>query len=128
MGLTAHGSFGAYIYNYVAADEYIQSVYSDQGNMSNIMPSTRDLGFETQQLYSDYFLERADFFRIDNITLGYTFRKLWNNKSNLRLAFSVQNVGTITGYSGIDPELSNGIDRHVYPRPRVFSLTANLNF
>ena len=128
LGLTAHGSFGAYIYNYVAADEYIQSVYSDQGNMSNIMPSTRDLGFESQQLYSDYFLESADFFRIDNITLGYTFRKLWNSKSNMRLAFSVQNVATITGYTGIDPELSNGIDRDVYPRPRVFSLTANLNF
>lgn len=128
LGINAHGSFGAYVYNYVRADLYLQSVYSDQGSFSNILPSTRDLGFETQQLYSDYFLESADFFRLDNITLGYTFKKLWNSDSSLRLAFAVQNVFTITGYSGVDPELSDGIDRDVYPRPRTFSLSANLNF
>ena len=128
LGINAHGSFGAYVYNYVRADQYLQSVYSDQGSFSNILPSTRDLGFETQQLYSDYFLESADFFRLDNITLGYTFKKLWNSDSSLRLAFAVQNVFTITGYSGVDPELSDGIDRDVYPRPRTFSLSANLNF
>lgn len=128
LGINAHGSFGAYVYNYVRADQYLQSVYSDQGGFSNILPSTRDLGFETQQLYSDYFLESADFFRLDNITLGYTFKKLWNSDSSLRLAFAVQNVFTITGYSGVDPELSDGIDRDVYPRPRTFSLSANLNF
>ena len=128
LGINAHGSFGAYVYNYVRADQYLQSVYSDQGSFSNILPSTRDLGFETQQSYSDYFLESADFFRLDNITLGYTFKKLWNSDSSLRLAFAVQNVFTITGYSGVDPELSDGIDRDVYPRPRTFSLSANLNF
>lgn len=128
LGINAHGSFGAYVYNYVRADQYLQSVYSDQGSFSNILPSTRDLGFETQQLYSDYFLESADFFRLDNITLGYTFKKLWNSDSSLRLAFAVQNVFTITEYSGVDPELSDGIDRDVYPRPRTFSLSANLNF
>ena len=128
LGINAHGSFGAYVYNYVRADQYLQSVYSDQGSFSNILPSTRDLGFETQQSYSDYFLESADFFRLDNITLGYTFKKHWNSDSSLRLAFAVQNVFTITGYSGVDPELSDGIDRDVYPRPRTFSLSANLNF
>ena len=127
FGLSGHGAFGAYVYNYVKADQYLQQVYSDQGNFSNILPSTRDLGFNTQQLYSDYFLESGDFFRIDNMTLAYTFPKLWNSKSSLRLAFTVQNVCTITGYSGIDPELS-GIDRDVYPRPRTFSFSANLNF
>ena len=128
FGLSGHGAFGAYVYNYVKADQYLQQVYSDQGNFSNILPSTRDLGFNTQQLYTDYFLESGDFFRIDNMTLAYTFPKLWNSKSSLRLAFTVQNVCTITGYSGIDPELSSGIDRDVYPRPRTFSFSANLNF
>ena len=99
-----------------------------RGSFSNILPSTSKLGFQTQQLYSDYFLESADFFRLDNITIGYTFKKLWKSDSNLRLAFTVQNVCTITGYSGVDPELSDGIDRDVYPRPRTFSLSANLNF
>lgn len=126
LGMNAHGSFGAYVYNYIKADQYLQSVYSDQGSFSNILPSTRDLGFDTQQLYSDYFLERADFVRLDNITLAYTFKKLWG-KSDLRLAFAVQNVFTITGYSGISPELSSGIDRDVYPSPRTFSVSANIN-
>lgn len=128
LGLNAHGAFGAYVYNYIRADQYLQQVYSDQGSFSNILPSTRDLGFDVQQLYSDYFLEKGDFFRLDNITLGYTFKKLWNNNSDLRLAFTIQNVCTITGYKGIDPELANGIDRDVYPRPRTFSLSVNLNF
>lgn len=128
FAVSGHGAFGSYVYNYVAADQYLQSVYSDQGNFSNILRSTRDSGFQNQQLYSDYFLEKGDFFRIDNISLGYTFRKLWDKSSSLRLTFGVQNVATFTGYSGIDPEIYSGIDKEVYPRPRVFSISANLNF
>lgn len=112
----------------MAADQYLQSVYSDQGSFSNILRSTRDTGFQNQQLNSDYFLEKGNFFRIDNLSLGYTFNKLWNNASSLRLTFGVQNVLTLTGYSGIDPEIYSGIDKEVYPRPRVFSVSANLNF
>ena len=128
LSISGHGSFGNYVYNYVKADQYCQSVYSDQGSFSNILRSTRDLGFETQQLYSDMWLENGSFFRFDNVTLGYNFRKLWNDKSTLRLTFGVSNLATITGYSGIDPELSNGIDREVYPRPRTFNVGVNLNF
>lgn len=128
LAINGHGAFGNYVYNYVQADQYIQSVYSDQGSFSNILVSTRDTGFQTQQLYSDYWLEKGNFFRIDNITLGYTFHKLWNSSSSLRLKFSVSNVAQITGYSGIDPEIYSGIDKEVYPRPRTFTLGANLSF
>ncbi len=128
LAISGHGSFGNYVYNYVAADQYVQSVYSDQGSFSNILKSTRDLGFQQQQLYSDMWLEKGSFFRFDNITLGYTFNKLWNNSSRLRLTFSVSNVATITGYSGLDPELTDGIDREVYPRPRSYTFGANLTF
>ncbi len=128
LSINGHGAFGNYIYNYVRADEYLASTYSDQGSFSNILCSTKDLGFVNQQLYTDYFLESGSFFRIDNITLGYTFRKLWNSSSNLRVTFSVNNVCTFTGYSGLDPELYSGLDREMYPRPRTFSLGLNLNF
>lgn len=128
FAVSGHGSFGSYIYNYVSADQYTESVYSDQGNMSNILRSTRDKGFGKQQLYSDYFLEKGDFFRIDNISIGYTFPRLWDDSSSLRLTLGVQNVCTLTGYSGVDPEIYSGIDKEVYPRPRVFMLGANLNF
>lgn len=128
LALSGHGAFGNYVYNYVAADQYVQSVYSDQGNFSNILRSTRDKGFQRQQLYSDIWLEDGSFFRFDNITLGYTFNKLWNTDSRLRLTFGIQNVATITKYSGVDPELYSGIDREVYPRPRTYNLGVNLTF
>lgn len=128
LAISGHGSFGNYVYNYVAADQYVQSVYSDQGSYSNILQSTADTGFQTQQLYSDMWLENGSFFRFDNITLGYTFDKLWNDNSRLRLTASVSNIATITGYSGIDPELPDGLDREVYPRPRTYSFGVNLTF
>ena len=128
FAISGHGSFGNYMYNFVAADQYVQSVYSDQGSYSNILKVTKETGFQTQQLYSDYFLENASFFRIDNISLGYTFPKLWNSSSSLRLTFGVQNVAVFTGYSGIDPEIYSGIDREVYPRPRTYSFSASLSF
>lgn len=128
LSLSGHGSFGNYVYNYVAADQYVQSVYSDQGSFSNILRSTRDNGFQQQQLYSDMWLEDGSFFRFDNVTLGYTFDRLWNSSSRLRLTFSVSNIATITGYSGLDPELTDGLDREVYPRPRTYTLGVNLTF
>ena len=128
LSIAGHGAFGFYVYNYVKADEYQQGVYSDQGYYANILKSTRDSGFAIQQLYSDYWLEKGDFFRIDNISLGYTFRKLWNNVSSLRLTLGVSNLCTITKYDGLDPEISSGIDRNVYPRPRTYNLGINLTF
>lgn len=128
LSISGHGAFGNYVYNYIAANQYVQQVYSDQGSYSNILRSTRDLGFQAQQLYSDIWLENASFFRFDNITLGYTFKKLWGSGTSLRLTASVSNLATITGYSGIDPELSSGIDQSVYPRPRTYTVGINLNF
>ena len=128
LAISGHGSFGNYIYNYVAADQYKEQVYSDQGSYSNILRKTRDSGFNQQRLYTDYFLEKGSFFRIDNITLGYTFKRLWDNNSTLRATFSVQNVATLTGYSGLDPEIYNGIDKEIYPRPRTYTVGLNLTF
>lgn len=128
IALSGHGTFGNYVYNYVKADQYLQQAYSDQGSFSNLLLSTIETGFDNQQLYSDYWLEDGSFFRIDNITLGYTFKSLWNKSSSLRVTFGVSNVCTITGYDGIDPEIYSGIDREVYPRPRTYTLGLNLNF
>ncbi|MDO7742872.1 MAG: TonB-dependent receptor, partial [Pedobacter sp.] len=62
------------------------------------------------------------------INLGYRFGKIFQSKANLMLSASVQNVFTITKYSGLDPEVPNGVDNNLYPRPRVFSLGLNVNF
>lgn len=128
FALSGHGAFGNYIYNYVKASDYKESVYSDQGSYSNILRATRDNGFNQQRLYTDHFLEKGDFFRFDNITIGYTFDNLWNSSSKLNLNFGIQNIGTITGYSGLDPEMYSGIDKNVYQRPRVYTFGMNLTF
>jgi TonB-dependent starch-binding outer membrane protein SusC len=68
--------------------------------------------------------------RLDNINIGYNFGKVMHNKAALRLSASVQNVFIITKYSGLDPEnsSSSGVDYTIYPRPRIFSIGANLDF
>lgn len=128
LGVNGHGSFGGYVYNYQAASDSYDSMYGDNGVSSNILKSTVKSGFTQQRLYTDYFLEKANFFKLDNITLGYSFKKLWNSNNNLRLAFAVQNVFTITSYSGLDPEIYSGIDNNIYQRPRTYMLSLNLNF
>jgi len=128
FGINGHGSFGNYVYNYVAASESLDDLYTANGTSGNILKSTLETRFTQQRLYTDYFLENGAFFRLDNITLGYTFKKLWNSSSSLRLSFSAQNIVTITGYSGLDPEIYSGIDKNVYQRPRVYMLGVNLNF
>ena len=66
--------------------------------------------------------------KLDNITLGYNFQKLWKNRIDLRVFAIMQNVFTITRYKGLDPEIFNGIDNNVYPRPRTFLVGVNLGF
>jgi outer membrane receptor protein involved in Fe transport len=65
---------------------------------------------------------------MDNMTLGYNFDKLANNTGRLRLYATVQNLFIITKYTGLDPELSNGIDNNIFPRPRTFMLGVSLEF
>jgi hypothetical protein len=87
---------------------------------------------------SDLFLESGDFFRLKNITLGYTIPSDVVDKigiSRLRLYLSGQNVFTITGYSGLDPELGltdNNLQQNVdfaqFPQARTFMLGANIGF
>ncbi len=128
LGINGHGSFGAYIYNYVAASQSLESLYSGIGISSNVLHSTIENGFMQERIYTDHFLEKADFFRIDNITLGHTIKRLWKDNTSLRLSFSVQNVFSLSSYNGLDPEVYSGIDRNIYQRPRMFMMGANLNF
>ncbi len=128
LTISGHGSFGNYIYNYIAADQFKEQVYSDQGYYSNILKKTSETGFNQQRLYTDYFLEKGSFFKIDNITIGYLFDYLWNTNSKLRATFTAQNIATFTKYSGLDPEIYYGIDRNIYPRPRTFSVGLSLMF
>src|SRR5690606_31584757 len=92
--------------------------------LANLPVSVLESNFNTTStvILSDYFIENASFLKMDNITLGYDFGSFFgkNDSSSIRLSASVQNVFTITNYSGIDPEVFGGIDNAIYPRPRAY--------
>lgn len=101
----------------------------------NVYKEALDVKLTEDPRFSDYFLENGNFLKIDNVTLGYTFRFPGNKYvKSLRLYAYCSNLAVITGYSGIDPEvritgLEPGIDRRdSYPRTRTYSFGVNWSF
>lgn len=132
LGFNLRASIGNYVYNAKAADLASLNSFTNQGSISNYYkPAIEQTGFTLtssgEQKASDMFLENASFLKMDNITFGYTFKKFFTDKISGRISASVQNVFTITKYSGMDPEC-NAIDENIWPRPRTFTLGLNLNF
>ena len=131
FGLAAHGSFGNYLYNNFNSNSAVLRTIKNPilfvGNAGTNYLSTN---FVNNQYLSDYYIENASYFRLDNINIGYNAGKVFNKKASLRLSAAIQNVFVITKYSGLDPENSDthGIDNTIYPRPRIFSLGCNLDF
>jgi len=127
LGFTMRASFGNYVYNNVASQYGTEQAVGLNNYLQNIHTSYFDTGFKRTQLLSDYYVENASFVRMDNINLGYNFPK-FIKESKLRIFGSVQNAFIITKYSGLDPEVFNGIDNNLYQRPRVYSLGFNFQF
>jgi TonB-dependent starch-binding outer membrane protein SusC len=131
LGLAAHGSVGNYLYNnYASNNTVLRSIKNPINFIGNASADYLKTGFVNNQYFSDYYIENASFLRLDNINVGYNLGRIFHNKSSLRINASVQNVFVITKYSGLDPENSDihGTDNNIYPRPRIFSLGANLDF
>jgi len=127
LGFNGHANFGNYVYNNIKSKDYKTKASLGNGTYSNILSYTADQGFDNLQLYSDFFLEKASFFRMDNITLGHNFKTI-SEKFDLGVNLSVQNAFVITKYSGLDPEVYLGIDNNMYSRPRSFLFGLNVNF
>ncbi len=99
--------------------------------MGNIPTSVLETGIVNQNstnVLSDMYVENASFLKMDNISLGYTFPKWLEGNASLRLFAGVQNVFTITKYSGLDPEITKGTDNTIYPRQRTILVGANVKF
>lgn len=134
LGLAAHASFGNYMYNQFNSNNGVLRAIKNPLNFvqngSRSYLDTYFSGTNVNEYLSDYFIENASFFRLDNINLGYNAGKVFHNKASLRLLASIQNVFIITKYKGLDPEVSSdgGVNFTIYPRPRIFSLGANLDF
>jgi iron complex outermembrane receptor protein len=134
LGLAAHGSFGNYLYNQFSSNNGVLRALKNPltfiNNGSRSYLTTTFSGSSINEYLSDYFIENASFFRLDNINIGYNAGKVLKDKANLRISGSVQNVFVITKYKGLDPEVSSdsGVTYTIYPRPRIFSLALNFDF
>lgn len=131
LAASAHGNIGNWVYDNVSSDNEMKADFWTNNFVSNRMSSALATNFEQAQYLSDYYLHNASFFKIDNVTLSYNFADLIKAKDRslgMNVYFTVQNVCTFTGYDGLDPEIYNGIDNNLYPRPRTYVLGVKLNF
>jgi len=127
LGFTLRAQLGNYVYNNVAASNgSYQNITSSNVTPTNMDASVLTTGFTAPQYLSDYYVRKASFLRMDNITIGYAFQyggRPW------RAYATVQNAFTITGYDGVDPTAGlNGIDNNIYPRSRTFSGGLSVRF
>jgi TonB-dependent starch-binding outer membrane protein SusC len=134
LSTAGHAAVGNYVYNNVASNRgAYNNIWRPEGPyLGNVATSVEDVNFFNQQYLSDYYVQNASFFKLDYLTLAYSFGNLIKNTANLRLSFTVNNVFTITKYKGIDPEINTGttvgIDNNLYPRSRMFVFGVNLLF
>ena len=132
LAASGHGSFGNWVYNNTASDGEMFGDLWTNNFTSNRLSSSLVSDFNKAQYHSDYYVTDASFFKVDNVTLGYTFPALCKTKDGRALGLNIyataQNVATITKYAGLDPEVFGGIDNNLYPRPRTYILGIKLNF
>ncbi|MGI9532316.1 SusC/RagA family TonB-linked outer membrane protein [Lutimonas sp.] len=136
------GQAGGYVYNNTANAFFTAGAIANARNVTPDVLVSGEAG-NAEAAVSTRFLEKADFFRFQNMTLGYDFMLSDTSAiDKLRLSLTGQNLFIITDYTGLDPELSTnpgsgdllnnlptaGIDYTSYPRPRVFTLGINLVF
>jgi TonB-dependent starch-binding outer membrane protein SusC len=130
FSFAGRANFGNYVYNNVASmNGELSRLYRPEGPyLSNINPEALYTRFNNAQYLSDYYIQNASFFKMDNISLAYNFGEVIKGVRNLSIGAIVQNAFVITKYEGLDPEVSGGIDNNIYPRPRNFVLSLNLDF
>ncbi len=137
LGVQIRGAFGFEILNLTAAKWGAPTMLT----RGNVLKSAFDkvygkaiLADDQPCQYVSYYVEKGDYVKIDNITLGYTFDFNKPCFKSLRLFTTIRNAATITGYSGIDPELSvagltPGVDNYNrYPATRSYTLGVSLKF
>lgn len=132
MSFALRSSLGNYVYNNIQSNREAwdgSQMFDQSGFLKNRLNSAWDRNFHVGQYRSSHYIQKASFVRMDNITLGYTFNKLFTDNQSARVYFTVQNPFVITNYSGLDPEVSGeGIDNNIYPRPVSFMLGFSLKF
>lgn len=128
LGMSFRANIDNYVYNGMGMSTgAFETVSYNNSQLNNLNTSFLKTGFKTRQYLSDYYVENASFLKLDNLSLSYNVGKI-NKWASLSVSAMVQNVFTITGYSGTDPEVPNGMDNSFYPRPRTYSVSLGLQF
>ena len=139
FGFSLRASLGNYVYNNVEQGMSNMNTGEWFSNslkyFSNRLKSTVERNWQTYEItskLSDYYVKNASFLKCDNITLGYSFNNLfkssgWHGLSGRAYA-TASNVFTITNYDGLDPEVGDGYDNNLYPRPFSVVVGLSLNF
>jgi TonB-dependent starch-binding outer membrane protein SusC len=129
---TAGASFHANLGHYLFYKPYDNSIsmtgWQESQNLTNMYYETLFSHTNQYEAYSDFYLQNASFLKMDNFNVGYNFGKLFTGSTAvLRINASLQNIFTITNYTGQDPETNSGYQVS-YPIPRIYALGLNLNF
>ena len=128
LGMSFRANIDNYVYNGMGMSTGAwETVSYNNSQLNNLNASFLKTSFKTRQYLSDYYVENASFLKLDNLSLSYNVGKI-NKWASLTVSAMVQNVFTITGYSGTDPEVPNGMDNSFYPRPRTYSVSLGLQF
>ena len=130
LSFSGRVSLDNYVYNNVASGATYRNLYNSMEYLSNMSTQADKAGFGNalNTRFSDFYMENASFFRMDFINLGYTFKNLYQDKFDVRIGAGVQNAFVITKYSGLDPEISGGLDNNFFPRTRSFLFSLNCEF
>ncbi|WP_447640443.1 MULTISPECIES: SusC/RagA family TonB-linked outer membrane protein [Chitinophagaceae] len=129
LSTVLRASIGNYVYNNVASNLAVyRNIANPTNYIQNAPSSVLTTNFYNNQYFSSYYVENASFLKMDNLGISYNVGNILQNSCNLRVSANCQNVFTVTKYSGLDPEIYGGIDQSIYPRPRIFTLGANLSF
>lgn len=128
LATSLRANIGNYVYNGMSMNTGAFGTMSyNSYQLNNLNKSYLETGFQSRQYLSDYYVENASFLKMDNLMLGYNFGEI-TKWCSFNVTGMVQNVFTITKYSGVDPEVPDGMDNSFYPRPRIFSLSLGLEF
>lgn len=127
LSFTLRAQLGNYVYNNIAASNgSFQNITTANVTPTNMDASVLQTGFTAPRFLSDFYVQKASFLRMDNITLGCNFQyggRPW------RAYATVQNAFTITGYDGVDPTAGlNGLDNNIYPRSRTVTGGLSVRF
>ncbi len=129
LSFSGRANLGNYVYNNVASSSTYRGLFGVSAlRNSSVLADETQFTTGLNTVFSDFYIENASFFRMDNINLAYQFDKLFSNKLDLQLSAGMQNAFVITKYKGLDPEVSNGLDNNIFPRSRVYLVGLNVGF